>query len=141
MVIIDYLFFRFYYYYLKNKYSSNESMFTTVCAVAAMIGMLTLGFWGSLIYLFANEIFNYSFLIFSFFAISTYLRYKGQPETLKKRFKDSRWNKYIPNMILVLFILLFSVLGIIIMIPIRQFVWGNFQPNEGRDWVMTWFNG
>lgn len=138
MVIIDYFFYRFYNYYLKH-YDRNEAMFTSVCAIGASVGVLSMSLYGPVLYILGFDLRNSVLPITIFWYLITYLRYRNKKEFLAEKFKNSKWNKWISDKVLWLFILLSWVMGILIIIPIRHFVWGYFDQGDGLRWILSLF--
>lgn len=120
MIFFDYLYYRFYYCTRnREKAGRMEAWFTSSCAISMMIFMLTLWIWADLCYLFYFDKLDKS-LVIIISGVITYIciffRYYNKIDELENKFKKSKMNKYISDYFLWLFILVFSAIGIGLMI-------------------------
>lgn len=111
MIFFDYIFYRLYIYYERYNYAP---MYNSVVYLTVIIGGLTCCIWQSLLDILPPDTSKRSFIAAITIFLLIYYRYKNRIEILKRKFKCSKYNKSIPDWIMVWGTLAFSfIIGII----------------------------
>lgn len=141
--MLDYLYCRFYFYYLKH-YDQKESKLSSIAVITMIIMSLTAGVVITLLHIFAYElIHNSTLVVIVLYFLLTYYNFRNKNlQELKEKYKKSKWNKHIPDKALWLVVTFFLFLGSAITILIFKFIiWEGLviEKNIGRQWLMQLF--
>ena len=97
-------------------------MMEAIGAVGCMLIGLTVWIWAHVLPLFLNDKFTIVMLVTLVWYGFVYFRYRNRIDTLTKKYKDCRLNKYIHDFALWLFVPLSFVVGIGVPLLILRFL-------------------